>query len=309
MDPAAAIPSGLRVTAHALMANIALRRGDNESGMQRLEPAIAIIRAQPADLSLTDIADTRMLHANLLTESGRFAESEAELDWVLSAYRSLDQHHPVIGKTLAVKALNLQDQGMLARADAVFSEAIDQIMHSLGSNSLDMVQVRNNYSILLMQQLQPERAIGHIREAIRADGEARLVSSTSAYLKLRLARALIDTGELDEADQALGEARSLGQQFEIPRVIDQADFHQDYLDCLRGDGTGAHRLEERIPADADADIRARAVYQLGICLEALGDREAAHARFRQALEIAGAWPMPGSVEPLIAAIEQRLDKS
>lgn len=307
IDAAAPVPSGLRVTAHALMANIALKRQDVESGLQRLAPALAIIDARPDDLDLVDIADTRMLHAALLTDAGRFAESEAALSWVLSAYRSLDAHHPVIGKTLSMQAMNLYDQGLLARADAVFAQAVDEIMHSLGPDSLDMGLVRNNYSTLLMDMHEPQRAVEQVRESIRIYQQTQNPSPALVYLKLRLGRGLIDTGDLVAAEAALGEALSLAQLLDVERAIGQARFHQARLDCQKGDVDAESRLRSLIPEDADADIHARAVYQHGICLERLGKGEAARARYRQARELAESWRVRGGVEPLMAAVDQRLE--
>ncbi len=304
----APIPSGLRVTAHALMTNIAFNHQDVATSLQRIEPALAIIRARPADLQLVDIADTRMLHASVLTEAGRFQESAAELEWVLSAYRSLDPHHPVIGKTLSMKALNLQDQGMLAAADAIFAQSIDEIMRSLGPDSLDMGLVRNNYSVLLMDMNEPERAIEQIRESLRIHQETQIPAPPMVYLVARLGRALVDAGEPEAAHATLEQALSLAEQLEVGRAIEQIRFHQARLDCLDGQVDAESRLGALIPVQADADVRARAVYQWGRCLAGLGRNDAAKARYREALEMAGQWPVAGAVQPLVTAIGRELDK-
>lgn len=300
------VPAGLRVTAHALMANIALRRHDTTLALERLEPALAITLAEAGKVPLTDVADTRMLYANLLTESRRFAESDAELDWVLAAYRSLDAHHPVIGKTLSLKAMNLQDQGLLEQADAAFSEAVGEILRSLGPDSQDIAMVRGNYSILLLQAGEPERAVAELREAIRIDEQAQIRSPPMVYLKLRLGRALIETGDFDAAQAALTEALSLAKELEVARAIDMIAFQQTYLDCLLGDQHAGARLDTLLPEQADEDVLARGLFQLGQCQERIGRRDQANAHYRRALDLAGQWPVTGAVQPLMTAIRGRL---
>jgi tetratricopeptide (TPR) repeat protein len=239
---------------------------------------------------------------DLLHSRGRLAEAEEMLRGAVAALRGQvptarpdDLGHDSLPRAIRDLANVLRDRGLLAEGAAHYREAIDLFAALHGDASQQVAASKAYYGRLLVMQADyrgAEAVLGQAADTLRRiyDGQHSLVGvAVRNTASLRMAQ-----GDLQEADRLLQESlaihtAALGEGHPLTARV---TAHQAELARKQGRAEEAVRLARQTLetftrldlADQPWALEARGT--LGEALAAIGDRQAAAAELRRALEAA-----------------------
>lgn len=184
---------------------------------------------------------------------------------------------------------------------------------------------------------QPRRAVGRLREALKVDPDApfafearsevasifqdRLMDYRTAALEFeRLVHEYPDRQGIDgfqyrvaqsyflvrDFDQSRTEARMLLSKWPNGKYASEARLliaNSYYLENRLDEAVKAHR--ELLDTGPDIPIRARSLFELGVCYQDLGDKDRAEDAYLSALKD---HPRPDLVQMQLAALRSRIDQ-
>ncbi|MFN3240663.1 MAG: protein kinase domain-containing protein [Planctomycetota bacterium] len=187
---------------HALLAEVAQRRGDERVAFEHAERALALREGRPVDL-----ARSYLQVANLHGSLGRVDEALAALDLALAQQRTLGNDHPDVLAARQHRAVLLQRRGDVDEAERAFRELLQGRVRVFGEGHTLVARSRADLAWLLQERGQlgeAERLLRAALATLRAefgDGHLHVVETLQ-----RLGAVLGKAGDLPAAERILREA-------------------------------------------------------------------------------------------------------